>query len=224
MFWSLLLSHLVADYPLQTDAMVQAKKTAPGLTAHVGVHLFTMLAVLSGLLNLEWQMVWPYVLAVTLCHFGIDTWKNVLSKLKPQWVIGGYLQDQVLHLISILLVAFWAAQVTDQAMFAIPTTWVIYGSGYVLVSHAAFVTERVLSYQAKAYQHWVGEQMWPRMMSRMVLYSAFLIGWNVWGGLAVVGSLLLSWFDLAGPYRWWALAIDLGVVAVVILLTQGVMG
>jgi hypothetical protein len=39
MFWPLLLSHLVADYPLQTDAMVQAKKTVPGLTVHVAVHL-----------------------------------------------------------------------------------------------------------------------------------------------------------------------------------------
>ncbi len=106
-------------------------------------------------------------------------------------------------------------------MFASPAPWVIYGSGYVLITHAWFVTERVLSYQTKDYQQWVAAQMWPRMMSRTVLFSAFLIGWNLWGALAVVGSLILSWFDLAGPYRWRALAIDIGLVALVILLTSG---
>ncbi len=53
MFWPLLLSHLVADYPLQTDGMVQAKKTLPGLTVHVAVHLLTMLVFLLGILGAD---------------------------------------------------------------------------------------------------------------------------------------------------------------------------
>src|SRR5262245_36208548 len=98
MFWALLLCHLIADYPLQTDAMVQAKKRLPGLTLHVGVHLLTMLVIVLGLAGAAWRAALPAVLAVALLHFGIDFWKNELVRLRPQWVIGGYLQDQVLHM------------------------------------------------------------------------------------------------------------------------------
>ncbi|MGH8588374.1 MAG: hypothetical protein ACREXX_03240, partial [Gammaproteobacteria bacterium] len=38
MFWTLLMCHFVADYPLQTDAVVQAKKRLPGLLWHVTRH------------------------------------------------------------------------------------------------------------------------------------------------------------------------------------------
>ena len=217
MFWPLLLSHLIADYPLQTDAMVVAKKTRTGLTAHVAVHLLTMVVIMLGILKADWTALW-YILAVAIFHFGIDTWKNIFSNWKPAWVIRGYLQDQVLHLISLLCVAYAGSLIQDQSVFAIRPLWVLAGIGYVLATHAAYVTERVISYQHKDYQQWVAAQFWPRMMRRAVLFSAFLLGLNVWGATAAVGSVLLSWYDLGGQYRWRALVIDGGIVLVTVLL------
>jgi hypothetical protein len=217
MFWTLLLCHLIADYPLQTDAMVQAKKRLPGLTIHVGVHLATMLVIVLGTAGAGWRAALPAVLAVTAFHFAIDTWKNVLSKLKPGWVIGGYLQDQVLHVASLLLVASWFAPADQGSMFVAPSPWIIYASGYVLVTHAWFVTERVLSYRNKAYQQLVNAQRWPRMASRALLLTLLLISWGQLGPTLFASTLLFSWPYGQGEYRQRFLLIDVAVVLAVML-------
>jgi hypothetical protein len=185
---SLLFCHLLADYPLQTDAMVQAKKHLPGLTLHVVVHLVTMLVVVLGILRLDWRTGLPPVLAVTVFHFAIDTWKNIFSKYKPQWVIGGYLQDQVLHVASLLWVADWFAG----ARLAAPA-WTIYGSGYILVTHAWFVTERVLTYHNKTRQTLVNAQLWPRMVSRAMLFTLLLLGWRQFGANGLAAAFVFTW-------------------------------
>ena len=222
MFWALLFSHLIADYPLQTDGLVRAKKTCMGLLLHVAIHLATMCVVLFGVLDMPLSPALPAVLAVTMCHLGIDIWKNVLARLKPQWVIGGYLQDQVLHLVSITLAAAWYAHTCTVPLFALPaqtaSAWLLPASGYVLVTHAWFVTERVLSYRAKAYQEWLQAHLWPRLMSRTILFSVWLLGGTAWGAIALLGALTLHWYDLGCRYRWRALGIDLAVVVGIIPL------
>lgn len=223
MFWSLFLAHLIADYPLQTDAMVQAKKTIPGLSLHVAIHLLTMGVILFGLLEMDGAAAWVSVLIVTACHFGIDTWKNVLSRLKPEWVIGGYFQDQLLHLASILLVAGGYAYTTGEPLLVIPAPWIIYAGGFILATHAWFVTERVLTYRHEAYQQWITAQFWPRMMSRVVLFSLVGLGWSLWGLVALAGALSLHWFDLASRYRWRAMLIDVSLVLGVILIVQWIL-
>ena len=45
MFWSLLLAHFTADYPLQTRWMVMNKTRFWVLGLHVAIHFVTMLAV-----------------------------------------------------------------------------------------------------------------------------------------------------------------------------------
>ncbi|MBX3009970.1 MAG: DUF3307 domain-containing protein [Caldilineaceae bacterium] len=214
MFWTLLLSHLMADYPLQTDAMVQAKKHLPGLLFHVTVHLVTMLVILLGLVRLEWRTALFAVVAVTGLHFAIDVWKNVLAKRKPQWVIGGYLQDQLLHLASLWLVATWFA---PGAAFALPASWVIYASGYILVTHAWFVTERVLTYRNKARQTLVSLQLWPRMVSRALLLTLLLLGWHQWGPAGLASAALFSWPYGRSVERQRLLLIDLAVAVAVLL-------
>ncbi len=214
MFWTLLLCHLIADYPLQTDAMVQAKKRLPGLTFHVAVHLIMLLVIVWGVVGMTWHTTLPAILAVTALHFAIDAWKNVLSRFKPQWVIGGYLQDQVLHVASLLLVAAWFA---PAAMFAVPAAWVIYASGYVLVTHAWFVTERVLTYRNKARQQLVNAQLWPRMISRALLLTLLLVGWREFGAERLAAGLLFTWPYSAKQEGPRFLVIDLAVVAGVMI-------
>jgi hypothetical protein len=214
MFWTLLLCHLIADYPLQTDAMVQAKKRLPGLTLHVAVHLVTMLVIVLGIARMEWRTALPAILAVTVFHFAIDVWKNVLSKLRPHWVISGYLQDQVLHVASLLFVADW---LTGVEMFAVPATWVIYTSGYVLVTHVWFVTERVLTYRNKARQTLVNTQLWPRMVSRALLLTLLLLGWRQFGASGLLPAFVFTWPYGSREDGQRFLVIDL-VVAVVVML------
>jgi hypothetical protein len=222
MFWTLLLCHLIADYPLQTDAMVQAKKRLPGLTFHVAVHLVTMLVIVLGIVRIEWRAALLAVLAVTLFHFAIDVWKNMLSKLRPQWVIGSYLQDQVLHVASLLLVAsggWWGADsgYLPLATRHSPPAWVIYASGYVLVTHAWFVTERVLTYRNKLRQQLVNVQLWPRMVSRALLLTLLLIGWRQLGPHGVATGMLFPWPYGSQENGQRFLLIDL-LVAVVVLI------
>ncbi|MBV7332392.1 DUF3307 domain-containing protein [Chloroflexi bacterium TSY] len=217
MFWPLLLSHLLADYPLQTDAMVQAKKTLTGLVMHVAIHLATMLVVIFGVLQVAPHPTFWGVLVITVVHFGIDTWKNYFSNRWPHWVILGYLQDQGLHIASIVGVTLWLAWLNHELPLADNGLWLVYACAFTLVTHAWFVTERVLFYKDKDYQQWVSAQLWPRLMSRAVLFSVVLLGWNLWGLTAVVVALGLHWFDLACPYRWRALLIDIGVVVSVML-------
>lgn len=220
MFWPLLLAHLVADYPLQSDWMVQAKKTLPGLILHVAVHLATLLITLNGLLRLEWRQTWPTILAVAILHFSIDTWKNVFARRWPQWVIGGYLQDQALHVTSLLLVAYGQAYTGGGLPFAIATPWIIYLCGFILVTHAWFVTERVLAYRDKAYQQWINAQLWPRLALRALLFSIVLVSWNLVTVVVVIGALAWYAWNPSWGYRWRALLIDGGVVVAVVLLLQ----
>lgn len=219
MFWTLLLCHLIADYPLQTDAMVQAKKHVLGLTAHVGVHLATMLVIVPIVAGAAWATTLLGVVSVTLCHFSIDFWKNILSQRKPQWVIIGYLQDQVLHVASLLLVASWFAG----QIFAVPAPWVVYLSGYLLVTHVWFVTEQVLSYRNKPCQQIGYEQRWPRMVSRALLLTLLVVVWYQVGPGFSKLTLLFTWPYQSRTYRQRFVLIDIGVTVAVMLFMVAVL-
>ena len=84
MFWIILLCHFIADYPLQTNATVVAKKTSlQGLVMHIAMHFLTMLVVMCAILSIEINVGISLALVISAFHFVIDYWKNVLSKLKP---------------------------------------------------------------------------------------------------------------------------------------------
>src|SRR4029079_4542500 len=103
-FNTLFLAHLIADYPLQTNWLGQAKRHWPGLTIHVAIHLLVLLVICLPYTGL----LWPYLLALAATHFAIDAFKNFLARRRPHWVNGPYLFDQLLHLISILAISYWA--------------------------------------------------------------------------------------------------------------------
>lgn len=216
MVWVLLLCHFTADYPLQTDAIVIAKKQFWGLIGHVTIHFITLIVVMVGLLRTDLPVVLPGILALTSLHFAIDTWKNILSKLQPSWVIFAYLQDQVLHIVSILLVVWWMEPSADMLASISESLWVIPALGLVLATHAWFVTERVVAYKTAEYQQWVNAQSWSRMISRALMLGAWFLGWNLWALLVLIVGLIYHWLDLAGPFRSRALLIDVSVVLCVV--------
>jgi len=209
MFWIILLCHFIADYPLQTDAMVCAKKTSlQGLIMHIAMHFLTLLLMLCAILSVDINVGISLALVISGFHFAIDYWKNVLSKLKPEWVIFAYFQDQVLHYSSIFLVAFLWQEFTGSAFLEVTNPMIIYITGFILATHFWFITERVLNYKNADYNQWVNKTMWSRMMSRGILYSSVMVGFNFWLIFVITGAVVVGWNDLASTVRKQTIAID----------------
>lgn len=221
MLWIIILCHLIADYPLQTQAMVKAKQNLVGLLMHVSIHFLTMVVMLSGIFHYSFKASFAIAFTVSFFHFCIDLWKNILSTLRPKWVIFIYIQDQVLHVLSIIVSVklfsyfglFIASQVLDISNFILILS-------FILVTHVWFVTEKVLSYKHKAYQQAVTKTMWSRMMSRAIFLSCTILGLNFWSVLVIVGGILVVWSDLQENYRYQMIALDLfGVCLWLVLLS-----
>ncbi len=217
-FWALLLAHLLGDYPFQPNWMVGIKRSWAGLALHVLTHLAALLVLARPSL----MTVWPYLLALSLVHFGIDVLKNQVWRRWPQWLIGPYLLDQALHVISLVAVGALIAQAAPNASYILPRPWLILGCGLVFVTFAWFITERVVYYRRPDYTAEVVGQKWPRMAVRTALLLAV-----VWIGrpavfapaLAAVVASPLPY--LSGRHRLRALLTDLivsGAAAAIVLL------
>lgn len=216
-FWMLLLAHLVGDYPLQPDWMVQAKKTWRGLTLHVGVHL-AMLLLLAGTGR---SVLWPFLLALAAMHFAIDACKNWLMVARPSWVSGPYIFDQFLHLVSLLVVAAWIDTAVPTDAMPHYGSWMVYASGLLAATYAWYITERILVRNHAAYLAEVNGQRWARMAARGLWLVLFLVaGSAAQGGAGVVTAVAAPLPYLSGRFRGRALVTDVAVslVTAVVLL------
>jgi len=175
MFWLLVLAHLIADYPLQPDWMVRAKRGLPGLLLHVGIH-FCVTAVVLGLGGADF---WLPALALAGFHFVIDLGKNLVNRLRPQWVSGPYLIDQVFHYISMVIVYRWMP-----ANPGIQTPPVVYlAIAYLGITYVSFITERILSHARPAYRELVDRTRWRRILTRALIMSGLLLSWSLFTNL-----------------------------------------
>jgi len=219
MFWFLLLCHFIGDYPLQTDGMVKAKKQIFGLTMHVFIHFVTLLVFLSAFIKLETSACIILALSVSFFHFAIDYWKNILSQLRPSWIIFSYIQDQILHLISLFLVSFLYYKYNGLESFNTNPVTAFYITGLILSTHFWFITERVFSIKNPIYLQWTNTSMWPRMMSRGMLYGILFTGISFSSFVLFTGSIVVVWNDLNPEKRTTVLTRDLGGVMILMCLT-----
>lgn len=214
MFWYLLLAHLIGDYPLQTGWIVQKKRLWWGRALHVSIHLAVLLAVV-------WPAtggLWPYLVALAVLHYGIDTLKNGISQRWPKRVNGPYLADQGLHLFSIVLVTVWIQGALPNALIPVAAPWVFYAIGYVFVTQAWYITEWLMTHENAAYQADVQARHWPRMAARAALTSIFLLVLQAPAAAATllaVGSMVLPYQSVRYARR--ALITDVAVSAVAAL-------
>ncbi len=218
MFWTLLLAHLLGDYPLQTDRLVVAKKHLPGLALHVGIHWAVMMLLFIPVIGIAWS----YILVVAIFHFGIDAFKNFLSQKRPQWVISPYILDQTLHLSSLLLVSAWMAQTTKLPVWPVISPWVVYVIGLLLSTYVWFVSERILVYHSDNRQMSINSSMWPRMGTRLLLYLLVAAPLSFTWFLALCAIIIIAIFYSRNNYprRW--LLIDIGVPVVIALLVRAI--
>lgn len=114
LFATLLLGHLIADFPLQTDWVVQFKKRhITGLALHAGIHVGV-----TALLIQDPFYRWPILVILGLSHFATD-WLKLRFTTYSQ--APGFLIDQAAHLGVILLIA----KRTPELAVVLPS-WVLY--------------------------------------------------------------------------------------------------
>ena len=94
---TLLLAHLIADFPLQTEWIYQFKcRSSLGVALHAMIHAATVAVFLQNPLR-----DWPVWLSIFGVHFLID-WLKLHIPTKR--LAAGFLCDQAAHLTSLILV------------------------------------------------------------------------------------------------------------------------
>jgi len=105
------LTHFLSDYPFQSGKLVKLKmERYLGVFLHTGVHLLTMLVILSPLLHD--RRVWGSIALVYITHNFIDQAKVALNRAKPKYAKLYYFIDQFLHWGIIYAAARMAGDVT----------------------------------------------------------------------------------------------------------------
>ncbi|MCA9945472.1 MAG: DUF3307 domain-containing protein [Ardenticatenaceae bacterium] len=97
-FLALLLAHLLADFPLQTNRIFRLKIAGNlGLALHVLIHI-----VMAAVLIQQPGQHLDLLLILGLAHFVTD-WIKVRFSSNPQWP--GFVLDQLAHVAAILLLS-----------------------------------------------------------------------------------------------------------------------
>lgn len=165
MFWQLLLAHLIADYPLQWNWLLEAKGRWRGLLIHATI-LFAVMLILVG------PESWPALLLLAIVHLLIDRAKYLLSLRWPTYVVSAYVVDQAVHLLSILAFAQILTRATGPA---VAPEWVIYAVGYLIVTYVWSISERVIAHSDPAYLAELSRQFWPRQMLRALMLTGLVL-------------------------------------------------
>lgn len=108
MFIRLILAHVIADFPLQTNNIYNYKeKSKLGILLHVSIHFLTSYFLLYKIFNLKLLGI---VLLITLIHFFQDWVKLYLqNRIELFDSIFALILDQVLHIFIIFLIYFHIA-------------------------------------------------------------------------------------------------------------------
>ncbi len=170
MFWNLFLAHLLGDYPLQPMWLVRSKSQMWGLVLHGSIHLLTLL-LLVGSFRAE---IWPQILALAIFHFFVDVVKYRTTEGRPEWTVSSYFIDQTVHILSIIVATAWINSIVPEAGAAFNTALLIYVSGYIVVTHVWFVTEKTITHAESEYNEEVQTTLWPRMISRATFLTVLL--------------------------------------------------
>lgn len=94
-FATLLLAHLLADFPLQTNTIAAMKsKSIHGLLMHVGVYMAATWALLGFGLT-----ICPLVMLLGVAHFAVDWLKVRAGSQKP---VRSFVFDQFAHMVCMI--------------------------------------------------------------------------------------------------------------------------
>jgi len=106
LLWRLLLAHLIADFPLQTDSVFAVKKEK-GWGVFLHGTIFGLVAILLAKPFLKMAAVWGGLFILWLSHIAIDKGKLILVGGGRKDRLAYFLLDQALHIGSVVLIGFW---------------------------------------------------------------------------------------------------------------------
>lgn len=127
----LLLAHIASDFLFQSDSMVKSKHW---YSSSMFFHLFIVFALtylFSGLLVIS--------LILTALHWAGDSVKLLLQKKYPQKVSQLFLGDQIVHVISILLLWSWQTKVFSNLIPVVLWTFHDYKASLLLLGYAIII-------------------------------------------------------------------------------------
>lgn len=140
----LLLGHVLGDFVFQTDRMARSKHRLRPLLTHAAIVTIVHLVAFTLFLTQETALL---VLAIGVSHLLVDA---VSARLRPRDGTStvGFLADQGVHLLVLLVVWHWFAPITWTAAPAIDALggvqalpWTAITAGAVYVSAFAFAHE-----------------------------------------------------------------------------------
>jgi hypothetical protein len=212
MFWHILFAHLVGDYPLQSEWLIENKRSLWGLSLHTFIHFALMLLVVGS----SSKEIWPKIFFLAFVHFLVDFTKSNLAIRWPKHEALQYVVDQSFHILSIFLVARWIESTLEPSFMPENVTWPIYASGYLLVTYVWYITERMFVDGNPVYLRELEGQFWHRMIARAVLLTVFLLTGRELKVLFAGMALQLPY--LTGSHRQRALVTDVLVTLVIAVL------
>ncbi|MCA9965659.1 MAG: DUF3307 domain-containing protein [Anaerolineales bacterium] len=111
---TLLLAHLIADFPLQTNWVFKVKTQGSwGVGVHVGIHLLV-----TAVLIKDHLAYWHVLLVLGVAHF-ITDW--VKLRFPGRLQTPGFIVDQIIHWLTLLLIT-----IAVPTMPVLLPTWLLY--------------------------------------------------------------------------------------------------
>lgn len=213
-FWALLLAHLLGDFVLQSDRLVQAKHRLSGLLIHGAIHL----AVGAALLLPEAIGAWVVLALLIGSHMLVDSLKISRERAQQRSQLGLFLADQFVHLLLIAGAARWLVIQYPSVHPWLSEKLIVAAVGLTLVTFVWWITEQILveGRADRAYVRELSEYRWGRMAARSI---AFLGIWLLIGGTGVAMQALPIPY-VSGRYRLRAFLTDSTVVVLVALILR----
>lgn len=182
-FWRLVLSHLIADFTLQTNWINEMKrKTVLGVFIHVFIHIVVTTFLLLPYLNQTWFSVKGfnlngYVMLFIIClfHFTVDQTRVyvIKNKIYPDNTIS-FLVDQIFHFYFI----FIFTPFNNVSMsFENRNLWVLL-SFIVIITHTTTILIYYIEKDLNNIPFPSFDQKYFMILERVVIWAFFLLkGW-----------------------------------------------
>jgi hypothetical protein len=207
-FWSLLLAHVIGDFPLQTDAIFRLKtKYSWGVLPHVlicsGMNMLVLIPFLSNI------RIWVAIFTLAAIHIILDRTKlSVAEKISRDNFLQFFV-DQAFHVFSVWLVALWLTKMVDRSDYTVSGVLankelIIQLTAYVFT---AFAGVPIIFYALKFWAQLEQKKVpifYPNFLQRMPGYfERFLatlgVVWGGWWLVLTIGAFLpriiLKWTD-----------------------------
>jgi hypothetical protein len=216
---AVLLAHVLADFPLQTDSLVKAKNDGiRGFLTHGAIHFATVnVALLLFTHNRLWSLQTQSILiAYVVLHIALDYMKQLYLRVRraPDST-GPFVVDQALHLVMAVGVSwaltrvswgefraavFWTDHLKQNVLLVTVTyTAVIFAGGYLVRSMTRSLTEEMTAPVGEDKDALRNAGLYIGWLERFLVLTALMVQSPAMIGLILTGKSIARLGELKGP-------------------------